>query len=370
MDPLRSSFTDEPIAANERIGHPVQKIHAAGSERLLGLVQSLPQIASARAKAIIIPDTLMKYTQIIILNWNAGADTWKCLQRVLPLDAVRIAVLDNGSSDDSVSLLQRNFKETGIGFLELNASEISNLSISDSRVSLIKSSENLGFARGVNRIVHPLLRRDDVEFIWLLNNDALAESESLNALKAALMRDPGLGFAGSAIMDGVNQDEVQCFGVKYFKWFGVAKMQFKGRSWSSIGDAEFAAARSDFQHGASLLVRMETIRKVGLMDEDFFLYSEEHDWQQRALEAGFRNAPVRGSRVFHLGSMSTAGNRFLFFYYYCKSSVLYSRKHHPGLVAGMASLLLFLITVLRTRINMKSLRWALKGMTEAWRKQL
>lgn len=312
----------------------------------------------------------MGLTNIIILNWNAGRDTWSCLETVLPMEHVRICVLDNGSTDESVSFLQQRLEESGHSFQLMNAAEVNDLNHSKEAITLVRSSENLGFAKGVNCVLRPMLQRSDVEFIWLLNNDALAEKNSLVALKDAMNSDPALGFAGSAIMDGTRRDEVQCFGVKYFKWFGVAKMRFKGRDWSTIREAEMNSSRSDFQHGASLLVRMDVIRKIGLMDEDFFLYSEEHDWQERALAAGFRNAPVARSKVYHLGSMSTANSRFLFYYYYSRSSVLYSRKHHAGFTALVASLMLFAITVLRTRLNLKSLRWAIKGMKEAWMKPL
>jgi hypothetical protein len=64
--------------------------------------------------------------------------------------------------------------------------------------------------------------------------------------------------------------------------------------------------------------------------------------------------------------MSTARSKHLFYYYYSGSSVLFSRKHHPGITAGVATLMLILITIVRTRLHPKSLRWALKGIREAW----
>jgi GT2 family glycosyltransferase len=167
-------------------------------------------------------------------------------------------------------------------------------------------------------------------------------------------------------MDGTRHTEVQCFGVCYYKWLGVAKMQYKGRDWSTIPAGELAVQSADFQHGASLLVSMDAIRKIGLLDERFFLYSEEHDWQERAAKSGLRNIRVAASKVFHLGSMSTARSKHLFYYYYSGSSVLFSRKHHSGFTACVATGMLILITVIRTRLHPKSMRWALKGIREAW----
>jgi GT2 family glycosyltransferase len=206
--------------------------------------------------------------------------------------------------------------------------------------------------------------------VWLLNNDAIAAADTLSPLTAALKADMRIAFAGSVIMDARRQDEVQCFGVRYFKWLGVAKMLFKGRVFSGISPEEMAAARPHFQHGASLLVRMAAIRKIGLLDERFFLYSEEHDWQERAVKAGMSHLCVPESKVFHLGSMSTARSRHLFFYYYCRSSAVFSRKHHPGLTAVVATIMLTLITLIRTRLHARSMAWALKGIREAWKIRL
>ncbi len=115
---------------------------------------------------------------------------------------------------------------------------------------------------------------------------------------------------------------------------------------------------------------MDAFRAIGLMDERFFLYSEEHDWQVRGLQHGYRTRLCAKSIVHHKGSMSTDSSKHLFFYYYCKSSVLFSRKHHAGVTAIISSAALLMITMLRTKLKVKSLKWALKGIMEAWRIKL
>ena len=309
----------------------------------------------------------MERTHIIILNWNGGEDTWKCVRSVCMLPDVRITIVDNASTDDSVSFLQTQLRETGIDYALISAEEVSSLAGLPQQTSIVLSSQNLGFAKGINLVLRPLLEAESEAFVWLLNNDAIAGPDTLAPLIAALRADMNIAFAGSAIMDARRHDEVQCFGVRYYKWLGVGKMLFKGRAWDSISGQELAAAPPDFQHGASLLVRMDAIRKIGLLDERFFLYSEEHDWQQRGSKAGLRNARVPESKVYHLGSMSTARSRHLFYYYYSSSSVIFARKHHPGFTAGVATVMLSLITVIRTRLHPKSMRWALKGIREAWK---
>jgi GT2 family glycosyltransferase len=312
----------------------------------------------------------MEHTHIIILNWNGGADTWKCVESVLRLPRTRITIVDNASSDGSVAFIREQLEQSRSEHIVLNDTEVVQLAQYTGRISLVRSSRNLGFAGGINLILRPLLNGTGTGYIWLLNNDAIAGPDTLSPLVDALNSDMHLGFAGSAIMDGTRHEELQCFGVRYYKWLGVGKMLFKGRRWSEISDAELSAAKPHFQHGASLLVRMETIRKLGLLDERFFLYSEEHDWQERAAKAGWGNVRIGDSKVYHLGSMSTARSKHLFYYYYSRSSVLFSRKHHKGITSIVATCMLTLITIVRTRLHMKSMRWALKGISEAWKTAL
>ena len=282
------------------------------------------------------------------------------------LPHVRISIVDNASTDDSVHFLKLQLAAAGIVYEIVAADKVDAQVESTALVSIVLSRENLGFAKGVNLVLRPLLERGSAEFVWLLNNDAIAAPGTLSPLISAMKEDSRVAFAGSVIMDAQRRGEVQCFGVRYYKWLGVGKMLFKGRDWSSISAEEKAGTKPDFQHGASLLVRMAAIRQIGLLDERFFLYSEEHDWQYRGIRLGMKNVSVAASKVYHLGSMSTARSKHLFYYYYSSSSVLFARKHHPGAIATIATLMLILITIIRTRLHPKSMRWALKGIREAW----
>jgi len=257
-------------------------------------------------------------------------------------------------------------RENGVEFQVLEAADSGQLGHSAMPVTIVNSGANLGFAKGINLVLRPLLRRPDLAYVWLLNNDALAEPHTLDTLRAAMAADPKLGFAGSLILDGHRPDEIQCFGVDYYRWLAVGKMLFKGQPRSAVTPEAENEARPAFQHGASLLVRLDCVRAVGLLDERFFLYSEEHDWQARGLSAGWAHARVADSVVRHLGSMSTAAHKHLFFYYYSFSAIRYSRKHEPFLVNLCATFMLFLITMIRTRLRLKSLRYAVRGMREAW----
>src|SRR5271165_5426418 len=106
---------------------------------------------------------------IIVLNWNGYRDTLRCLvaleQQHYP--NYRIMILDNGSTDDSVAML---------GDL-------------GDRVCLIKNPDNLGYTGGNNRAMREAFGRG-ADYVWLFNNDAVAEPDTLAAMIAACEADP------------------------------------------------------------------------------------------------------------------------------------------------------------------------------------
>lgn len=286
---------------------------------------------------------MMSDTCAIIINYNASQETIACLRVAIDIIGLRIVVLDNGSTDDSILQLNR---------------------FTDSCPSceLIASRKNLGFAKGVNTVLKKI-GVDSFQYFWLLNNDALPDPNALYALKRSISPS-NIGFSGSVILDYFERSKVQCSGVRYFPWLGVGKLINKDRL---INEVSFDDAHTDFQNGASLLVKSSTIKSIGLLDERFFLYSEEQDWQFRAQKIGLQNILSTDSYVYHMGSFGTSNSRHLFYYHYSKSSVLFSRKHYPFRQAVVASVFLLLITLVRTRLSPLKVKWAIKGIFEAWK---
>lgn len=307
----------------------------------------------------------MKDTQVVILNWNNAPDTVECIKSVLT-DDTYIAILDNNSTDDSVIVMKGLLEKMSVGVAVIDAADINRLYELTEKVVVIRSDKNLGFAKGVNVVLREALKNASIEYTWLLNNDAIAKENALQEMKKVIRRDEKIAFSGSLVMDYYDRDLVQCCGVKYYKFFGVSKLLLKNARWSGVDKASLPLNEIDYLNGASILVKMDVVRKIGLLDERFFLYSEEHDWQYRAEKAGYRNELAVNSVVYHKGSMSTNAEKFRFFYYYNKSAVIFSRTHYGFFMAVLASYMLVAITIKRTKLNMKSLGWGIKGIWEAW----
>lgn len=306
----------------------------------------------------------MPQTLIAILNWNNAADTISCIESVIGLEDVHIAVMDNNSTDNSLMNIKRYLREKG-GYREYSSDNIRSFALSEEKVSVVASPVNGGFAKGNNVLLRAALNTEGLAYVWLLNNDAIAAKGALPAMLEK-MKNAQTAFVGSVILDGTRTELIQCCGVKYFKWFGVSKLIFKDRVWDEQSKKEIPYDEIDFQNGASLLVRLSALKEIGLMDERFFLYSEEHDWQDTAREGGYNNVLAADSIVYHKGSVSTNNRKHLFFYYYNKSAVVFARKHNPFLITVVSTVLQTGVMLVRTKLFPKSVYWGLKGIFEGW----
>ena len=312
---------------------------------------------------------IMSKTLIAILNWNNAPDTILCIKSVIGLEDVHIAVIDNNSTDKSLPEIRNYLEETG-GYSECNLSELIGFSDPPYKVSVIRSSVNSGFAGGNNAILRAAMSSSDIEYVWLLNNDAVAAPGALAAMLEVMSARKSAAFAGSVILDGTRRELIQCCGVKYYRWLAISKLIFKNKIWNEQNKNAIPYSDIDFQNGASLLVRVSALKDIGLMDERFFLYYEEQDWQYTAKEKGYDNVLAADSIVYHKGSVSTNTRKHLFFYYYNKSAVIFARKHNPFIVVFISTFMQIGIMLIRTQLYLKSVYWGFKGIFEGWFKAL
>ena len=257
----------------------------------------------------------MMKTITIILNWNNPDDTILVADEVLLNQKASVLIIDNNSSDNSLSIIKQHYKNSlpNIGWKLLSDFSIT-INENEPSVYLLSLDKNYGFAGGINKAIRKI-KSDIFKYIWLLNNDAIPNANALALLEEHLGNNQNLAFAGSLIADYFDRTKVQCAGVTYYPILGISKLVLKNELINSISDSLIKQQKIDFQHGSSLLVATKYLPEIGLLDEDFFLYFEEQDWQYRAKKAGYGNELVAESIVFHKGSMSTENSKYLFFYY-------------------------------------------------------
>jgi GT2 family glycosyltransferase len=249
---------------------------------------------------------------IIILNWNGWRDTLACVESCqrLTWPNFQIVVVDNASTDGSEEQLRQSL----------------------SGVEIIQSGANLGFSGGNNVGIRRALE-SGVDYVWLLNNDAVADPQALTILVEAMENDPDIGIAGSKIY---YYDEP-------LKIWSAGGMWKKGRlHWRQRGANQLDEGQFDEPcgvgsvSGCSMLVRTTAIKKIGLMDEGYFLYWEDTEWCARARAGGYKVLLLPGSLVRHKVSVSTRQSSFPQYYYYTRNGFSFLREHDPCLLPVFA----------------------------------
>lgn len=206
------------------------------------------------------------------------------------------------------------------------------------------------------------------EFVWLLNNDAIVDRAALAELVRALTSSPQAAFAGSKIYYASRPDVL---------WFAGGDLPILGSTPSHRGLDQRDTGRYDtptscgFITGCSLLVRTTAIAAIGLMPEDYFLYWEDVDWNERAEAAGMERLYVPASKVWHKVSASFQGNdgprHPRIERYSMRNFILFHRRHRPGglaiaLLRGWARTLKMLLVERRPDRSVQALRGLIDGI--------
>jgi len=213
---------------------------------------------------------------IIVVNWNGARYLKKCLYSLSEQTSTNreIILVDNGSTDDSVQLVQEHFQ----------------------KVKLVALAENLGFTGG-NSAGLSVAQGD---FVALVNNDTRAEKDWLEKLLEPMLVDPTVGICASKlIIEGTDRidsagDGATTAGVGFNRGHWVDH-----RNYGTLGPVLGACA-------AASLYRRKMIDEIGFLDDNFFLYDEDVDLSFRAQLAGWKCMYVPDAVVYHKGN-ATAG---------------------------------------------------------------
>jgi len=264
--------------------------------------------------------TMKKYTiAVIIVNWNGIIDTVACLKSlehvVLGDNTLLTIVVDNGSTNDSVAIIKKQFP----------------------KVTLIENSTNLGFTGGNNVGIKYALEKD-VDLIWLLNNDTIVDKNVLSFTK--VFDEITVGAAGCKIYfapdheyhhDRYKESER---GKVFWYAGGIVdwnNMYASHRGVDEVDHGQYNTTESTpFITGCSFVVRADVVRKVGMLDDVYFLYLEDLDWNVRMQKAGWKTMYVPSSIVWHVnaGSSGRPGNP-LHEYYFTRNRLLLGMRYAP-----------------------------------------
>lgn len=228
---------------------------------------------------------------IVIVSWNTCEILRNCLRSVYEQThgvSFEVIVIDNSSSDDSAAMVKEKFP----------------------KVILIENTENRGFAAANNQGMKIATGR----YVLLLNSDTIVLD---NAIVRTVTFDDGYPEAAVVGCRVLNPDRTlqkTCFmfpsllnmflsSTYLYKLF--TKSKFFGReqmTWWDRNDIR----EVDVATGCFMLVRKEAIQKVGMMDEQFFMYGEETDWCYRFKQAGWKVMFTPVGNIIHYGGVSSS----------------------------------------------------------------
>lgn len=236
---------------------------------------------------------------IVIVNYKVTDLTVDCLKslsgQIHDVPGAHVAVCENGTGPEAVEQLRSTIDREGWG----------------AWVTLTAIHPNRGFTGGNNAILQPAVESgDSPEYFLLLNADTIARSGALKALVSFMDGHPEVGIAGSRLenLQGVPRSTA-------FRFFSVVSEFDNGlrlglvsrllRRWGGTRPLPSAACPTDWVSGASIMIRREVFRDIGLLDEDLYTYFDDIDICMRARKAGWPTWFVPESHVVHLMGQST-----------------------------------------------------------------
>ncbi len=303
------------------------------------------------------------HVAVIILNWNAAEDTIGCLASVRQLHGIRpiIVLVDNDSDDGSMVAIENYLQSGKDKVVLLSVQEGQEFICPDKAdVYVIHNNFNAGYGGGNNLGIDFAVAKLGVDYVWIVNNDARFDKNSLLRLLDVADADDRLGFVGSVVLYSNRDDVIQCFGGgKVYPLLGKNRLFLKGKSTACL--QEFRYQLPDYLMGVSLLVKADTVRDVGLMDDAYFMYSEEVDWQYRARDRGWEIAVSDGSYVYHSDSGSLRGSRWRFQYYRNRAAIMFIKRFYGLTTATIAAVNLGFITIVQNFDLWRDVFYGIKG---------
>ncbi|TCV83438.1 glycosyltransferase family 2 protein [Sulfurirhabdus autotrophica] len=223
---------------------------------------------------------------VVVLNWNGKSDTLACLSSLFQCTYRHfyVYVVDNASSDGSVEAIREQFGDKH-------------------NLTVLESGGNLGFSGG-NNVGMKQAVADGMRYVMLLNNDTEVDAAFLEPLVNTMESDSGVGVVTSKIYFAKPSNKLWFFGGFMDRNTGLGGPV--GGQVEDVGQFNHLV-ECDYATGCALLTSAELIKKIGVLDDDYFYLCEDADFCFRVSDAGYRVVAVPESIVWHKVTASLAG---------------------------------------------------------------
>lgn len=254
---------------------------------------------------------------VVILSFNGRDSTLECIESVKSAKKgniyLRIIVVENASSDDSLKALQ---KVKGI--------------------DLVVNYKNLGFSGGMNKGIEYALKHNATHIILLNNDTIIDENLLINMVKASKNADiisPKIYFSAGYEF---HKERYQKADLGKVIWYCGGRIDWENILGIHIGVDEVDIGQFEkpkeitFATGCCILIKREVFKRIGLLDEKYFLYLEDMDFCCRANKTGFKILFDPQSILWHKNASAAGGSgSTLQEYYFTRNRLLFAFKHAP-----------------------------------------
>lgn len=250
---------------------------------------------------------------IVIVNYNVEYFLEQCLNSVkkaLQNVSGEVFVVDNNSIDNSVTMVREKFPE----------------------YHLIANKDNRGFSKANNQAIEIC----QGEYVLLLNPDTVVEEDTFEKVVSFMDQHPDAGGLGVRMLDGKgkflpeSKRGLPTPMVAFYKVFGFSKLFPRSKRFGQyhLGHlSEFETNEIEILSGAFMLMRHDALKKVGVLDEAFFMYGEDIDLSYRIIKGGYKNYYFPETRIIHYKGESTKKSSVNYVFVFYRAMIIFAEKH-------------------------------------------
>jgi GT2 family glycosyltransferase len=186
------------------------------------------------------------------------------------------------------------------------------------KVKFISFKKNLGYSK----IVNTALKKVKGDYILIINADIIVLNSAVSEMLSFMKKNPDVGVVAPQLLDFTNNVQVSCFSKPSFKAI-IARRTFLGKTkWGEKVIKQFintnqnreSSREVDWTQGSAIMVQRKILKKVGLLDQRFFMYFEDADWCRRFWQKGYKVVYLPKAKMAHYYHRSSRKwGPFLFF---------------------------------------------------------
>ena len=245
----------------------------------------------------------MALTSIITVNFHqteVTIDLLKSIAKSYVPSEVEVILVDNGATKNLEATFQPYF----------------------GNLKYIQSEANLGFAGGNNLGI----KQAKGDYIFLLNNDTEIPLGCIETMIAEMEANQNIGLLSPLLLYFDQKDVVQYAGYTPLNYL-TGRNACIGQFEKNMGQYGQQTYQTGFCHGAAVMCRKIDLAKVGLMDENYFLYYEELDWCEKFKSIGKEIWFTGKTQVYHKESVSVGKASPIKIYFNTRNRMLFIRKN-------------------------------------------